>query len=134
VYDSTGKHYATQRVHAVIDQCAIVAEWTGGVGDKGMSISAFDTHGRDWKQVYVSNQVPGPLGIQLRKSDPAYDGLGVRFVPLLDPPPGNLARSRITIMPLSEHRVMQLFENSADGGNTWRTLFKAEHRLEVGAR
>jgi hypothetical protein len=128
VYDSTGKHYARQRVHAVIDQCAITAEWEGGVGDKGIGISAYDVRTGDWKQVYVSNQVPAPSGIQLRRSDRSYDGPGVRFIPLLEPPPGNPARSRVTIMPLSGHRVMQLFENSSDGGMTWRTLFKAEHR------
>ena len=29
VYDSTGKRYATQRVRAVVDACAITADWTG---------------------------------------------------------------------------------------------------------
>jgi hypothetical protein len=128
VYDSTGKQYATQHVRAALDACAITAEWIGPVGDKGLSVSAYDVRSGDWKQVYVSNQVPSPSGPFLRKSDRSYDGPGVRFVSLFDPPPGTLARSRVTIMPLSGHRAQQLFENSADGGKTWRTLFKAEHR------
>ena len=130
VYDTTGAHYATQRVRAVIDACAITAEWTGRVGDKGMSISAYDVQTGDWKQVYVSNQVPSSEGIYLRKSDRSYDGPGIRFVSLIDPPPGNLDRSRVTIMPLSGHRAQQLFEGSSDGGKTWRTFFKAEHRQQ----
>src|ERR1700736_4543411 len=56
VYDTTGAHYATQRVRAVIDACAITAEWTGRVGDKGMSISAYDAQPGGWKQAYVGNQ------------------------------------------------------------------------------
>jgi hypothetical protein len=128
VVDTTGAHYATQRVRAVIDECAITAQWTGRVGDKGMSISAYDVRSRDWKQVYVSNQVPSPTGVFIRKSDPSYDGPGIRFVALLDSPAANLSRSRVTIMPLGESRVMQLFESSSDGGRTWRTIFKAEHR------
>ena len=128
VVDSTGAHYATQRVRAVIDACAITAEWTGRVGDKGMNLSAFDGRTGEWRQMYVSNQVPTPLGVTLRRSDSTYSGPGVRFISLVDPPANELSRSRVTIMPLSDHRAMQLFENSSDGGKTWHVLFRAEHR------
>ena len=133
VVDSTGTHYATQRVRAVIDDCAITAEWTGRVGDKGMNLSAFDGRTREWRQMYVSNQVPTPLGVTLRRSDPSYDAPGVRFISLLDPPPGNATRSRVTIMPLSADRAVQLFEDSKDGGATWHAIFKAEHRRLTSA-
>jgi hypothetical protein len=128
VFDSTGVRYATQRVHEVIDGCAITAEWIGPVGDKGFNLSALDRRTGEGRQVYVSNSVPRPSGITMRRSDPSYRGPGIRFVPLLDPPAGDLARSRITIIPLSGHRALQLFESSQDGGETWRTVFKAEHR------
>jgi len=128
VLDSAGKHYANQRVRAAVDKCAITAEWSGRVGDKGLNVSAYDLSSRDWKQVYVGNQVPSPLGVEIRKSDPSYGGPGIRFISLLDAPAGNLRRSRITIMPVSSDRVQQLFETSSDGGTTWRTLFKADFR------
>jgi hypothetical protein len=130
VVDSTGAHYATQRVRAVIDACAITAEWTGRVGDKGMNLSAFDGRTGEWRQMYVSNQVPSPLGVSLRRSDPSYSGPGIRFIPLIDPPAADLARTRVTIMPLSDHRALQQFEDSPDGGNTWHIVFKAEHRRQ----
>jgi hypothetical protein len=132
VVDTTGAHYATQRVRAVIDACAITAEWTGRVGDKGMNLSSFDGATGEWRQMYASNQVPGPLGVQLRRSDPSYGGAGVRFIPLVDPAASELSRSRVTIMPLSDNRAMQLFEDSKDGGRTWQVVFRAEHR-RVGA-
>jgi hypothetical protein len=128
VYDSTGKRYAAQRVRTVVDACAITAEWTGTAGDKGLSMSGLDKRSGEWRQLYVSNQVPYPSGAPVRKSDPSYTGPGIRFIPLLDPPAGVLTRSRVTIMPLSDHRAMQLFEDSRDGGQTWKTVFKAEHR------
>jgi hypothetical protein len=134
VYDSVGTRYATQRVRAVLDACAITAEWTGPVGNHGLGVSAFDVRAGEWRQVYVSNQVPSPSGVTIRKSDRSYGGPGIRFIPMLDPAPGNLARSRITILPLSEHRALQLFETSSDGGETWRTVFKAEHRLQPASR
>jgi hypothetical protein len=127
VVDSTGAHYATQRVRAVVGGCAITAEWIGGAGNKGLSLVGFDAPAGEWRQIYVSNQVPFPSGAPVRKSDPSYSGPGIRFIPLVDQA-GSLARSRVTIMPLSDHRAMQLFEDSSDGGRTWHTVFKAEHR------
>jgi hypothetical protein len=128
VFDSLGTRYASQRVQSIIDQCAITAEWTGPIGDRGMSLTAYDPRTHDWKQVYASNQVPGPAGVSIRKSDPSYDGPGVRFVPMADPAPGETSRLRITVLPLPDHRANELFEESHDGGTTWQILFKAEHR------
>ena len=128
VLDSTGAHYATQRVHAVIDGCAITAEWTGRVGDRGISLSAFDRRTAEWRQVYVSNQVPVPLSVMLRRSDPSYAGPGIRFVPLVEPTAGGGSQTRVTVLPTGDHRVMELFETTRDGGKTWQVVFKAEHR------
>jgi hypothetical protein len=129
VFDSVGTRYASQRVRAVLDACAITAEWTGPVGDKGLSLSAFDVRAGEWRQTYTSNQIPSASGVALRKSDPTYHGPGLRFIPLVDPSAGDRARTRVTIMPLSDHRALQLFESSRDGGETWHTAFKAEHRM-----
>jgi hypothetical protein len=131
VFDSTGAHYATQRVSAVIDECAITAEWASGGGNRGLGLSAFDVKTHQWKQVYVSNQVPFRSGVTIRTSDPLYTGPGIRFIQVPDPAAENPARSRVTIMPLTDHRAMQEFEDSRDGGKTWRIVFKAEHRLRV---
>lgn len=129
VFDSVGTRYASQRVHPAVDACAFIAEWTGPVGDKGTSLTAYDPRTHDWKQVYVSNQIPAAAGVSIRKSDPSYDGPGIRFIALADPAPGDMSRLRITIAPLADHRVRQTFEESTDGGRTWRTVFNAEHRL-----
>ena len=129
VVDSTGAHYATERVRAVVGGCALTIEWSGRAGDRGLNLTGYDAKSGEWRQMYVSDQ-RFPTGAIVRKSDPTYRGPGVRFIALTEPEPGSLARSRITVMPMAgdDHRVMQLFENSSDGGKTWRTLFKAEHR------
>lgn len=133
VVDSLGAHYATERVRPVVDGCAFTAEWAGKAGDKGLSTFAFDKPSGEWRQLYVSNEV-FPTGAIVRKSDPSYNGPGLRFIALVDPPAGSLSRSRITIMPMSNGRTMQLFEDSSDGGKTWHTLFKAEHRPLPGSK
>lgn len=127
VFDSTGKRYASQRVRDVVDQCALTVEWTGSVGDKGLSVFGYDARSAAWKQMYVSNQLPRPSGVILRQSDPEYAGPGVRFIAVVTPPPG-ASRARVTIMPLPGTGVMQLFEESRDDGKSWTTVFKGEHR------
>jgi hypothetical protein len=127
VFDSTGKRYASQRVRDAVDQCALTVEWTGTVGDKGLSVFGYDARSASWKQMYVSNQLPRPSGVILRQSDPEYAGPGVRFVAVVTPPPG-ASRARVTIMPLPGSGVMQLFEESRDDGKSWTTVFKGEHR------
>jgi hypothetical protein len=104
--------------------------WTGRVGDKGDKYLGVRCPYRRLETGLRFESVPSPEGIELRKSDRSYDGPGIRFVPLLETPPGNPSRSRVTIMPLSGHHVLQLFEDSSDGGKTWHTLFKAEHRQQ----
>jgi hypothetical protein len=129
VTDSMGVHYATQRVQRVLDACAITADWASGGGYKGLSLFAFDVRAGQWRQMYAANQTPSPSGVELRTSDPSYDGPGIRFILLLDPADGKPARSRVTIMPSGDHGALQLFEDSNDGGKTWRTVFKAQHHL-----
>ncbi len=133
VYDSTGAKYATQRVRTVIDECAITAEWASGGGNKGLGLSAFDLKSRAWKQVYVSNQVPFRSGVTVRRSDPSYTGPGIRFVSVSDPATESSMQNRVTILPLSDHRALQQFEESRDGGKTWKVVFKAEHRPRTDA-
>lgn len=134
VLDSSGSRYAKQSVRAIVDGCAITAEWTGPAGNKGFSVSAYDVRKREWKQTYVSNQIPYSTAVLIRHSDSTYRGPGIRFIPTLDPSAGEVPKSRVTIMPMSEHRALQLFEESSDSGKTWRTLFKAEHRRSAAAQ
>jgi len=133
VYDSTGTHYATQRVRAALDECAITAEWTSGGGNKGLGLFAFDMKTREWKQVYVSNQVPFRSGVTFRTSDPSYSGPGIRFISLVEPAAADSVQARVTIMPLNGQRALQEFEESRDRGRTWKVVFKGEHRLRTGA-
>jgi len=131
LFDSTGLQYATQRVRPVVDACAFTAEWTGRVGDRGLGLAAFDVKTGEWKQFYVSNLVAIPSGVWVRKSDPSYTGPGIRLIPLVEPASGDLSRSRMTIMPMPYQRALQLFEDSPDGGKTWRTVFKSDNRPRV---
>jgi hypothetical protein len=127
ILDSTGAHYANQRVHEAADGCAFTAEWEGRDGNNGLNLSAYDGATGEWRQVYVSNQVPAPLGVQLRRSDATYRGAGVRFIALVDPPTTQRHRSRITIAPLDGNAAVQLFEQSVDAGKTWTIQFTATH-------
>jgi hypothetical protein len=129
VLDSAGAHYATQRVHPVLDDCALTAEWIGPAGGTGLGFFAFDGKPGEWKQMYASNQVPMPMGVKIRRSDPSYTGQGIRLIPTGDDASASM-QTRVTIRPTEEKRVVEEFEDSSDGGKTWHLVFSGVHRLQ----
>jgi hypothetical protein len=130
VLDSAGAHYATQRVHPVLDHCALTAEWIGPAGGTGFAFFAFDGKPGEWKQMYASNQVPMAMGVKIRRSDPTYAGQGIRLIPTGDDAAA-VMQTRVTIRPTEEKRVVEEFEDSSDGGKTWKLVFSGVHRLQT---
>jgi hypothetical protein len=128
ILDTAGAFYARQQVKPVVDGCALEVQWTGRSGDKGIGVTVYDAKSRTWKQIYASNQTPYASSVKYRSSDPSYRGPGVRFLPVLSPADDTRLLTRITIMPLSDRKVLQQFEDSSDGGTTWQVQFRAIHQ------
>jgi hypothetical protein len=118
----------TQRVQRMIDGCAIVAEWTGVQGDRGLGTFSYDEAARGWLQLWVSNNKPHPGRPIVRRQDPAFEGRGIRMVHANDPFARAGAIDRVTTTPLAPDRIRQVLESSRDGGQTWTTVFDVEHR------
>ena len=120
-----GKPAGRQRVTQRLDDCTVIAEWLGPVGDNGIGYFAFDRSRNVWVQMWATNQVPYRGGVTIRETDPTYSGPGMR---LLSKSAGQ-SLSRITLTALDNHRARQVLELSDDSGKTWKVIFDAEHRL-----
>ena len=119
-----GKPAGRQRVTRRLDDCTLVADWFGPVGDNGIGYFAFDRNRNVWVQMWAANQVPYRGGVTIRETDSTYSGPGMR---LTSTGTGD-SRSRITLIPLAGGRSRALMEVSDDAGKTWKALFDAEHR------
>jgi hypothetical protein len=113
-----GKVAGSNRISPVLGGCALREEWTGASGSRGTSLNVFDSDARRWRQTWVDDKGNVLLltgGYRNGKMILEGDGPGSRR--------GARVRNRITWTPLSDGRVRQLWESSADGGRSWNTAF-----------
>jgi hypothetical protein len=113
-----GTEVGTNRVHPIIDQCALLENWESP-GQAGKSLNYYDGHARRWRQVFIfdSGQVHDYTG--------GWDGRVMRFTARVMRRNGQPADQRMTFFPLGADSVRQLIEQSTDGGKTFRPTFDA---------
>lgn len=121
VYDPRGEKAGDSRIEPVLGGCVVQEHWRGRGGFEGMSFNSTDAQGR-WMQHWVDNQ-GGRLTL--------VGGLqGTAMVLSTLPDPGAAAPrrlDRITWTPQHDGAVRQLWEQSGDGGASWRTIFDGRY-------
>jgi len=92
------------------DGCVIVEHWTGQFGERGMSLTSYDTSAHRWVQHYVSD----------KGTATDYSGAaGESSVVFTAAGPTAQSKTRMTYTFLGDGRVEQRFDASIDGGVTW---------------
>lgn len=123
VTDSAGTTvYGTNQVDSEEDHCLVHENWAGSRGGTGQSLNFYDPLERRWNQVWV-----GSDGLVLRISghlDGASmvlegDGMG---------PGGTAVKQRAAWTPQPDGRVRQFWQQSSDGGATWKVAFDGWYR------
>lgn len=118
----------TDRVHAILDGCAIVEHWDGALSFahvRGFSVRAWDPEKRAW--VLVLNW-PSPRGPFFSVLEGGFeDGIG-RFYNEVTGPDGNPVRVRYTFSDIGPDRLRWTGARSTDGGRAWRGFWRMEFR------
>lgn len=113
-----GKSAGRSRVTSILGGCALLEEWTSLAGpSRGQSFNIYDARTSRWHQSWVDNS--GLLALfdgALRDGAMVLEGDGAGSN-------GTPVRTRMTFTPLSDGRVRQLWESSADKGATWTSMF-----------
>jgi hypothetical protein len=102
------------RITATQDGCAVLEEYETPSGYSGVSVSYYDAATESWNQTWIDNQ-----GRPIVHSGGLDDG---RMI-LVDSPTGDRPLDRTTWSQLKDGRVRQHWERSADGGESWDTVF-----------
>jgi hypothetical protein len=115
---SDGKKSAEDKVVQVLGGCALQENWTGVKSGQGLSISAYDPATRHWHQTLMDDG-----GAVLKIEGEFADGKMI----LIGQRPSQKEKGvtithRIAWTPLQDHRVKQVWENSTNGGRTWRLV------------
>lgn len=117
VHGPKGRTVGSSSVQLILNDCVVFENWTGASGSTGKSFNLYNAQTRKWKQVWVDNQ-----GNMLEFTGEFKDG-AMRYSGESIAQNGQPVLDRLTFFPLAEGRVRQLWEQSADKGKTWNTVF-----------
>ena len=110
-----GRNAISVREHG----CLLLEEWTGASGSTGTSINYYDPARRQWVQVWVSSGgMVAELAGELRDGSMELAGDAYYYTG------GRRTSFRGIWTPLPDGRVRQYFEESSDGGQTWKPWFE----------
>jgi hypothetical protein len=118
----------TNRIVKVLAGCAIEEHWTGAGGSRGQSLFYYLPASKQWKQVWVTENVLRPGGIKEKSLIAELENGGIRFLGVIALPSGGSYLDRTTLTPLPDGSVRQHIEVSEDEGTTWRSTFDAVYR------
>jgi hypothetical protein len=119
---STGK-VAGMNVIALRHGARVLHEdYTTGRGISGQSLSAWDASRQEWHQCWMDNS-----GLVLNLTGGPRDGAMVLSGETIGPA-GARTRERVTWTPNPDGTVRQHWEQSTDGGQTWKTIFDGLYR------
>lgn len=100
--------------------CALLENWTATNGGEGKSLNSYDAVLGEWTQHWV-----GQNGRILHLTGGLRDGkMVLEGVQAWASGP---LRNRITWTPVSPNEVRQVWEQSTDGGTTWKTAFDGRY-------
>ena len=117
----------TNRIEKTLDGCAVLEQWRGAIGRRGMSLFYVDDAGT-WKQVWVSESATRPGGVKEKTGQRVPDTGQLRFQGRIRTDDMHSYLDRTTLTALEVDEVRQLIEVSTDEGATWKTVFDATYR------
>jgi tetratricopeptide (TPR) repeat protein len=98
-------------VQLILDQCALLENWTGG--GTGKSLNHYDTRLKKWIQDWVDSQSNG-----IHFEGGLENGVMSYFADSADPQ-GKPLRRHMQFVRIDADHVRQFSQGSSDGGKTW---------------
>ena len=114
VHNPQGQLVGRSHVEPVSGGCALLENWTDGMGGTGKSLSAYNSERSAWQQYWV-----GQYGDVTEYRQSEWSDGRVALVADGRLPDGTVVRRRMTFTRLPDGAVQQAFELSRDDGRTW---------------
>jgi hypothetical protein len=112
---------STSKVDLELDKCVIAENWDGGKGHSGKNMFAYSADDKSWHGMFADNQ--GRVHVFEGK----VAGGSAEFYGPSRGPNGEAVLNRIRIVRVTEDKVEQSWEKSADNGGTWTMEFRGEY-------
>jgi hypothetical protein len=126
VFAPGGNRAGSSVIQKVSNGCALLENWTGGLGT-GKSLNFYNATAGYWQQTWI-----GSAGGPVEFRDGVLQDSTMRFIARTTGPQGEPVLSRLSFTRLGPNRVRQHAESSGDGGATWTTSYDF-HYLRKGS-
>jgi hypothetical protein len=112
-----GQTIGSSRIERLLNGCVVQENWMPIGGGEGKSWNFYNSGTAKWEQVWM-----GATGNVLKLQGSFRDG-AMRFEGTTPHPGGTNTLEKLTFTPLPQGRVHQFWEQSSDGGQTWKVAF-----------
>ncbi len=122
VFNPAGTLVAESIITLEMNDCVVHESYTNAQGYHGESFNVFDRSRGVWHQTWVDQN-----GALLTLEGGVVDGAMVLEGTTIQPD-GSEVLNRVTWTPADDGSVRQLWQATADGGETWTTAFDGTYR------
>lgn len=126
VVRADGELAGYNEISPVAGGCALLERWHGVRGGKGTSLTFYDPSTERWRQTWVGLRVILDL-------EGGWDGERMLLQGGPRRTPEGPVIDRIAWSPREDGEVLQVWEVSRDGGETWERVFAGLYRPRPGA-
>lgn len=125
VLNPQGQVAGHNKITKILDDCALLEEWTGSGPSTGKSLNFYHPVKKHWQQVWVNNfgsplELIGVPGKDLM----TYTGVSVN-------PQGKQVLNEMVLSKVNDDEVRQLWRQSPDDGKTWNTVFDGRYHRQT---
>lgn len=114
VHPEDGRELGVNVVEPILNDCALMENWTSADGFIGKSLNFYDSQRRTWRQVWVDG-----FGAVLDYREGEFRDGAMHFSGITIGPSADTTFRKLTFHHVATDTVRQVFESSADGGETW---------------
>lgn len=122
VYNPNGELVGKNRITLEQGQCVLHEHWKSVKGNTGESFNIYDARRGVWHQTWVA--ATGNLLLL----EGGLEGSNMVLAGTQPLPDGKTLHNRITWIPQDDGSVHQVWDQSTDGGKTWKTGFLGIYR------
>jgi hypothetical protein len=122
ITDGEQPGYATSVVSLELGKCLVVENWNDGAGHRGQNLFGYNVDSKTWSGIFADNR--GRIHIFDHGTVAAGNA---EFYGASDGPNGRTILNRISIVRMRSGNVEQTWQQSADNGTTWTTVFQGKY-------
>lgn len=109
-----GRRLGVNVVEPILNDCALMENWTSALGGTGKSLNFYDPQRRTWRQVWVDG-----FGAVLDYREGEFRDGAMHFNGITIGSSADTTFQKLTFRHIATDTVQQVFESSEDGGDTW---------------